>query len=370
MTAGIAKPGIDLDALGDRPHIVVTVRDHMSGVLYSVPALRALRQRWPDAKITLMTSAYSAPVLDGGCPYLDQILPVYSFADEPKPTDRLIDLFRKFRTWMRLVGRVDLVVHLRDVGGGTLLFCKLLGNPKQIGYTQGRFNEYLTVDIGSQNVELGSRERNQIVLDGLGVEPAGKHLELWISETDARWAAGWLAERGHPDGAHLTVIHPGCHWGCNQWIPERWSETANEMLDRHGGSVVITGVHREIPLAERIAAGIDGRVLNAAGETSLSQFAALIDQADMVLSVDASPTQICQARDKPAVILMGAGNPAWNGPVGDEPMRMLQEWDNDNPRPEICDWAAGACNGPQCTTRLEDISVTQVIESVDDLRRR
>ncbi len=369
MTDTHVQGTIDLDALGDRPHIVVTVRDHMSGVLYSVPSLRAIRKRFPDAKITMLTSAYSAPVLDGGCPYLDQILPLYAFADEPKRTDRIWDLGRKFSTWLRLVGRVDLVIHLRDVGGGTLAFCAALGKPPQVGYKQGRFDELLTVDAGWQDVDLGSRERNQIVLDAIGIEPDGNHLELWIADKDRRWAQSWLDERGHRSDQHLTLIHPGCHWGCNQWLPERWSETANRMLEQHGGSIVITGVTRELPLVEKIAAGIDGPVLIAAGETNLTQFASLIEQADMVLSVDASPTQICQALRKPAVVIMGAGNPLWNGPVGDEPMRMLQEWDNDNPRPEVCDWAAGACNGPRCTSRLEDISVTQVLASVDDLLR-
>lgn len=355
----------DPTTLGDRPHIVVTVRDHMSGVLYAVPSLRALKQRWPNAKITLVTSAYSAPVLDGGCPYLDQVLPLYAFADEPRRIDKFWDLIRKFGTWLRLVGRVDMVVHLRHVGGQTLLFCKALGNPPQVGYKQGKFDEWLAVDVGEPDVDLGSRERNQIVLDAIGVAPAGDHLELWIPDADKAWAQAWLAERGHVPGEHVTVLHPGCHWGCNQWIPERWSETANKILASRGGTVVITGVRREIPLAQKIADGIDGRVLIAAGETSLSQFSAMIDASDLVLSVDASPTQICQALDKPAVVMMGAGNPLWNGPVGDEPMVMLQEWDNDDPRPEICNYAAGACNDSRCTTRLEGITVEQVVSSVD-----
>ena len=171
----------------------------------------------------------------------------------------------------------------------------------------------------------------------------------------------------------MTIIHPGCHWGCNQWLTDRWAETANRLLTERGGSVVITGVHRELPMAQRIVEAVDPehrhRVLVAAGETSLGQFAAIIEAAYLVLAVDASPTQICQALDVPAVVLMGAGNPAWNGPVAGERMIMLQEWDNDDPRPEICDWSSGACNGPNCSTRLEDISVTHVLENVDQLLR-
>lgn len=360
--------GIDLDSLGDGPRIVVVVRDHMSGVLYSIPALRALRRRWPEAKITLLTSSYSAPILEGGCPYLDQVLPLFTFADEPRRFDRVRDLMRKFRTWARLVGRVDLVVHLRGVGGASLAFCASLGRPAQIGYSQGsRLDSLLTVDIGEQDVELGSRERNQIIIERLGVEPDGDHLELWVSDEARVWARGFLASHGHEDGQMLTLVHPGSHWGCNQWLPERWADAINRLQGERGGSVVLTGVARERPLAESIATGIESRVISAVGETSLSHFVALIEASDLVLSVDAAPTQVCQALDVPAVVMMGAGNPAWNGPVADEPMVMLQTWDNDDPRPEICDWASGACNGPNCRSRLEGISVDLVLDSVSEV---
>lgn len=356
---------IDLEALGSKPRIVVSVRDHMSGVLYSIPAVRALRRKWPDATITLVTSSYSAPILDAGSPYIDRVLPLYSFSDEPTRFDRAFDLARKLKTFLTLVGRVDLVVHLRNVGGGTLAFSALLGKPPQIAYTQSRFNELLTADIGQEDTELGSRERNQIIIEGLGIEPDGYQMELTVSDADRQWATRWLADNGHQAGTPLTIVHPGSHWGCNQWLPERWSETINNVLRDRGGSVVLTGVARELPLAEKIAAGVQGSVLIAAGQTDLGQFTAMIEASDLVLAIDAAPTQICQALDVPAVVMMGAGNPAWNGPLPGEPMVMLQEWDNDNPREEVCRWSDGACNGPQCTSRLEDISVSQVMSSVN-----
>lgn len=339
----------------------------MSGVLYSIPALRALRGHWPGAHITLLTNSYAAPLLGGGCPYVDRILPLYTFADEPRPLDRVKDLWKKFRTWVSLVGRVDLVVHLRQVGGSTLLFCATLGRPTQVGYTQGRFDRLLDLDLGPQDVNLGSRERNQIIIEGLGIEPAGDHLELWIADADRTWARAWLASHAPAHDRHLTVIHPGCHWGCNQWLEDRWAETADELLRRYGGAVVLTGSGREAEMAERIAGRIHGQAPVAAGETTLGQFAALIEQSNLVVAVDTAPTQVCQALGIPAVVMMGDGNPAWNGPVASEPMVMLQEWDPDNPRPEVCDWASGACNGPMCRSRLEGISVTQVLDSVEDL---
>lgn len=367
MRIGRRATPFSLEDLGPRPHIVVVVRDHMSGVLYSIPALRAIRKRWPDARVTLLSSSYAIPVLGGRCPYGDQILPLYTFADEPRRFGRLRDMLRVTRTWLRLVGRVDLVIHLRHVGDSTLAFCASLGLPPQIGFQQGRLDRLLTIDLGPSDGGLGSRQRNRVILERAGIEPDGDHMELWISEDDQRWARSWLHEHGHRSGDHLTIAHPGSHWGCNQWLEERWAETVRRVLAEREGTVVITGSGRERPMAERIAGEIKGPVIVAAGETGLSEYAALLAEADLVIGVDSAPTQVCQALDVPAVIMMGAGNPTWNGPVAGERMVMLQEWDNDNPRPEVCDWASGACNGPQCSSRLEDISVTQVLDSVEQL---
>lgn len=356
----------DLDTLGDTPHIVIVVRDHMSGVLYSVPHARAIRQRFPNAKITLLTSSYSLPILDGGAMYYDQVLPLFTFSDEPQRFDRARDLWSKFRTWSKLVGRVDLVVHLRNVGGATLLFCALLGRPPQVGQPQAqRFDKLLTVTTPPGDLSHGSRQRNTQILEELGIPVESESMEMELAPADVEFARGWISKHGHDPDAGVIVVHPGCHWGCNQWLVDRWQATITELLERHGGAVVVTGSSREQAMAGQIVQGVAGnRCLNAAGETTLGQFSAFVAMASLVVAVDTAPTQICQAMKIPAVIMMGDGTISWNGPIDDEPMVMLQELDPDRP-PEICRWEDGACNGPMCTSRLTGISADTVLESTE-----
>lgn len=353
-----------LDALGRPPRIVVVVRDHMSGVLYSVPHARAIRERFPDAQITLLTSSYSAPILDGGSTYYDRILPLFTFSDDPGRFDRFRDLFAKVRTWATLVGRVDLVVHLRVVGPASLAFCALLGRPVQVGHPQNSsLDEMLTVTTASPDVAAGSRQRNTAILEEVGIPVHSEAMEMTIADDDRQWAQEWLRSAGHVRGEPVTVIHPGCHWGCNQWLIDRWRRTADALLTERGGTVVVTGSARERSMCQEIVDGVAGRCVNAAGETSLATFSALISEAHLVVAVDTAPTQVCQALGVPSVIMMGDGTVSWNGPIGEEPMIMLQELDPDRP-PEICRWEDGACNGPLCTSRLTGITVDDVLESV------
>src|SRR5688572_19180589 len=100
-------------------HIVTVVRDHMSGLLYAVPSLRALRQRFPQARISLLANPYATPILEG-CPYVDEILPFFQFRQAAGRLATLKGAASKAQTWLKLAGRVDLVIHFRYVSGTTV----------------------------------------------------------------------------------------------------------------------------------------------------------------------------------------------------------------------------------------------------------
>ena len=165
----------------------------------------------------------------------------------------------------------------------------------------------------------------------------------------------WLRSHGWREDDPLIILHPGCHWGCNEWLPEHWATLGDALTARYGGQIVITGSKREVPLAEQIAGAMKNRPIIVTDHTTLPQLAALLSQAQLVISVDTAPTQICQALKVPSVILMGAGNPVWNGPLPGEPMIMLQDWDSSEEGTQLCDFAAGACHGLNCRSRLINI---------------
>jgi ADP-heptose:LPS heptosyltransferase len=188
-------------------------------------------------------------------------------------------------------------------------------------------------------------------------------MEMWITPAESTWVDTFLNEQGWQPGEPLLALHPGCHWGCNEWQPQRWAELGNALQQRYGGRLLITGAPDEVGLAHQIAQGVDQPPIIAAGRTTLRQFAALLARTSLVVAVDTAPTQICQALQIPSVILMGAGNPAWNGPLPGEPMVMLQNWDPADEKTMHCNFAAGTCHTPHCRSRLLGISVADALSA-------
>ncbi len=118
-------------------------------------------------------------------------------------------------------------------------------------------------------------------------------------------------------------------------------------------------------MAEQIAREMDVPPIIASGETTLIQLAAILEKATAVISVDTSPTQICQALKKPSVVLMGAGIPAWNGPLSGEPMILLQKLDSTENIVEHWNFSAGICHSSCCCSRLTNIRVEDVLEALE-----
>lgn len=345
--------------------ILTVVRDHMSGLLYSVPYLRALREHFPQAKIMLLANPYATPVLQG-CPYIDEIVPFFQFYEEEEPFAALKNTAVKGQAWTKLVSRVDLVVHFRNVGGSTMAFCAGLGKPYQVGYEQGRFNNLLDLNLGHEDIRLESRLRNGIILEAIGLPTPSTKMEMWLKPEDEVWVENYLKEQGWQEGENIIVFHPGCHWGCNQWLNDRWSQLGDALHEKYGGKIIITGAPDELPLAEKIASEMKVKPIISVGATSLMQFAALLGRADLVIAVDTAPTQICMALDTPAIIIKAEDDDAiWNNPLAGERMKIVYGTDPERGDWDRCDFAAGACNGPQCRSRMMDLTPEGVVKMAE-----
>lgn len=347
--------------------ILVVVRDHMSGLLYAVPNLRELRQAYPQAHITLLGNPYGMPILNG-CPYVDQMLPFFQFSRQNGRIARLKGHWQQLQAWLKLIGRVDLILHFRWVGPEMLALCKTLGRPFQIGYSQDKWDHLLDINVGREDlINESSRQRNAHILEPLGLHNIAPDLEIWVDSAETAWVRTYLAEQGWHGSEPLFVFHPGSHWGCNEWLPERWSALANGLLAKYGGQIVLTGTERERPLTTQIASKIAGSVINAAGHTTLPHFAALLNEATLVVSVDTAPTQICQALNKSAVILMGAGNVVWKGNEHHPNVIILQDDETADDENPLCQWHAGTCHTEFCSSSLANIKLRQALRAADTL---
>jgi heptosyltransferase I len=122
-----------------------------------------------------------------------------------------------------------------------------------------------------------------------------------------------LLER-HGVGANLLTIAPGTIWETKHWRTDGFAEVARHFI-RRGHSVALFGSSRERAACEAVAALAPGAV-NLAGETTLSEMAALIRRSTICLTNDSGPMHMAVALDRPVVSIFGPTDELWIGPYG------------------------------------------------------
>ncbi|OXM71779.1 MULTISPECIES: glycosyltransferase family 9 protein [Amycolatopsis] len=252
-------------------------------LLVTVPALRGLRAAFPDARITL-----AAPAA------LDELAALTGAVDRVLPTPGLGAL-----RWTGAPPAVAVNLH----GSGPESVTDLLGT------RPGRLLSHRHPDFPDLDGPEWREDQHEVLrwcrmLACHGIA-ADRH-DLALARPDVPSPAG-----------DAIVVHPGAAFESRRWPPGRFAEVAREFA-RAGSRVVVTGSAAERDLAGRVAAAAGlGEDAVLAGRTSLTELAALVSGARLVISGDTGVAHLATAYRTPSVLLFGPTPPwRWGPPPG------------------------------------------------------
>src|SRR3989339_511963 len=204
------------------------------------PALSALRQRFPEAKITLLTRHYSAAIFERS-PLLDDLLYDEGLYDK---------IFKKERPAWRTIARYvqefrrrkfDLAVFFTDHWSYSLI--SLLARiPCRLG-DRAHLTTSLFKNIKGlqrwKDITRHETEQNLLLLEPLGIK--GEPGEMTIVPTADNLARikKIFEENGIPTNALIIGLHLGTGSGNKPWDPHGWTELARIILSRHPNARII-----------------------------------------------------------------------------------------------------------------------------------
>lgn len=345
--------------------LLVMRTDRLGDLLWTTPALRALRKRFAKARITVLTTPYAAPVLHGN-PNVDEVLMLARDRRAPWRTRR-----RERALVRELVRRrFDLAVVFARGKGANVRLARRAGIPLVVGMARDLEGGYLPARPEHQAAEdLG-------VVAALGAGPESLDLDVAIDPEDAAWAARFLADGGWTPGAPLLGIHPGSGEFLRRpsrprdraalerrlWPVDRLAAFAAGFAERHRGRVLLTGTAAERPRVEPVLRSLGPAAIDAMGRTTVGRLAALINRADVYVSPDTGPMHLAAALGTPLVALFGYQDPAITGPVGGRGARIVLR--HSFPCSPCHGWVKRSCSEAVC---MRAITVDEVAVAVDAL---
>jgi heptosyltransferase II len=296
---------------GGFERILVRATNWIGDAVMSLPALQALRERFPNAHIAILARPWVADVYARES-FANEVIP-YTAARGWK------DLGAKWRVARDLRSRrFDTAILLPNAFEAAALVW-LARIPRRIGYARDGRGFLLTdaIDV-PQRGEIPRHERFYYLelLRRAGILrelPASDQIRLGGSAAAREAGRARLAALGWT-GA-VTGLSPGAAFGsAKRWLPERFVDAAARL----GNPVALFGSKDERDLCESIAAELAGRGVPAhdfAGETTLSEYIELAAACDIYLTND-SGRHIASALNVPTIAVFGATDHVGTGPTG------------------------------------------------------
>jgi heptosyltransferase-3 len=304
---------------------------NIGDVLLMTPLLRALRERFAEARITAVVNSGTEEMLAHN-PHADEVL-VYSRGGS---LGQEVAFARELRA-----RRFDLTIGCTE-GQRTAWYSLLCGARYRFGLTKlapGRRNWAYNFPLYPAR-RLHEVKRHFAVLAeaGLDLGEAGP-LCLVVPESMRAWAREQFAPL-RP--ARVVHVHPVSRWLWKCWGNEAMAEVIDWLQAERGARVVVTTgpADRERERARALVAQCRNRPILFDGNLALGQIAALSAESDGYFGVDTAPMHMAAAVGVPVVALFGPTHPQNWGPW--TPLgRVLSRPCpcNDAAAKQKCDWS-------------------------------
>jgi heptosyltransferase-2 len=289
--------------------ILVRATNWVGDAVMSLPALRALRQRFPQARISILAKPWVADLYarENVC---NSLIPYTARSWS-----------EKWAAARELRGRrFDTAILLQNAFEAAAI-AYLAGIPERIGYARDGRGFLLTRAIPvPKRGEIPRHEsfyylellRQAGILDNL---PANEPIRL--EGAPAARSAGLERFRQLGLGEIVIGVSPGAAYGtAKRWLPERFADSANQVANELGAAVAIFGSKDERDLCASVAASIATPVKNFAGETALAEFIDLAAACRVYLTNDSGAMHIASALGVPTIAVFGATDDHATGPTG------------------------------------------------------
>ena len=296
-------------------NILIVRTDRLGDVVLTTPSIKALREAFPQARLSILVSPATYDLVDGNG-LLDEVL-IDDRRHEHKGPWGFIRLVRVIRA-----RKFDLAVifHTKK---RTNVLCFLAGIPVRLGYKNNKFGFLLNKSVEDTR-HLGERHEAQYCLDllkDLGI--AGKELSLYIPI--AKEALSWAERFCHTHNIgrrdSMIAIHCGASDPAKRWPAEHFARVIDALVERYAAKIILIGSPDDCLTSRQVVSISKNQIIDITGQTAIAQLAALLTQCRLLVSNDSGPVHIAAGVGTPVVSIFTRNAPGINPerwrPLGD-----------------------------------------------------
>lgn len=304
-------------ALKEPQKILVRAPNWIGDAVMSLPALEALRVRFPESEIVLVSKPWVGDVY-AHHPAVDRQI-LYDPQGEHRGSAGFGKLLRQLRQ-----ERFEAAILFQNAFHAAWMAWRA-GIPARVGYARDGRARLLTESIETPPPAAYGHQAyyylHLLFRAGIIERPqpprALEEIRLIVPPEERSWAARYVESLGLPGPRFLLGVVPGASFGpAKRWPADRFAELADRLVTTLHADALLLGARSERALAEEVAQEMKHTPLIVAGETSLRQSIALLERCRLVVTNDSGMMHVAAALALPVVAIFGSTDPYATGPFG------------------------------------------------------
>ncbi len=284
-----------------RPQVLVVRVHQLGNVVKSSPIVYALRKRYDNPWIAWLTSPVAAPLVRAN-PVVDEVIE-YTWEALPVLTQRRFELVVSLEANRAEAALAQMIPADERLGFGLHESGSLMPlNEQSLPYVALSLSDELRSRVNRKTLA-------ELVFDLVGARYEGEEYVLEPSEDEVAYARGVLRSVGvDRDTETVVALATGgdsARFATKDWPTEHFAELARLVHAEMDARVVLVGGPAEREVNRQLKRELGGLVTDTGTGHSITQFAALLGQCDVVVCGDCFPMHASVAMKTPVVSVFG-----------------------------------------------------------------
>ncbi len=290
--------------------ILVVLPNWVGDATLATPALRSLREGFPNSKITYLLKPYLSELF-GGCNWYDNLL-YWPGRQKGFRSQTAFKLLKEIRDT-----RFDLAVLLANSFRSALL-CSLGKIPRRVGFDRDGRGVLLTDKLlpdryNGRFLPISAVKYYLSITDYLGCSSDNYHLELFTEPKCEEEAKSLLSRYGLSDGEGYAVINPGASYGAAKcWPTEYFAKVGDYLVSEKKLAVFVVCGPREVDVAREVVDKMENSAVALTEPViGLGTLKSFIKNCRIMITNDTGPRHFAIAFGVPVVTVFGSTDPRW-----------------------------------------------------------
>jgi heptosyltransferase III len=307
-------------ALRGDERVLVVRTDGMGDVVLSIPTLELIKRNCLNCHLSMLVSPYTAPLLEND-PYLDEVLT----DDKDGKHKGIMGLLALARFLRDRKFDIAIVLHPSWRVAILLALAKIKYRVGS-GYRFYSFFFNLKLFQHRKDIQKHELEYNLDMLRVLNINPEEVMPKIHLSAQEKEKGKVLLEKLGiNPDDL-LVAVHAGSGNSSLNLPPEKFAQIADELVEREGVKVILTGSVGEFSLVNSVRNRMKRNSINLVGKLGLRELAILLKRADLMIANSTGPMHLAVAIGTPVVAIfcpIFVASPKRWGPYGENNQVVL-----------------------------------------------